>query len=243
ILVGGGHVPREVPFSDLVEMRGADAFTLAGRSADLVNIAGKRTSLAYLTHQLNAVPGVRDGVFFMPAERHDGITRLVAFAVAPSLRREELLAALRERVDPVFLPRPLYFVDSLPRNETGKLPREALVALAARCAGERADAVLETQTTLAADHPAARGHFPGNPVIPGAVLLDEILAAARAGLGLPPQPTEIVSAKFLRAVRPGECLRLRFARREGGAYRFECWVAGEIAASGVLRVRKPGGAA
>ena len=243
VLVGGGHVPREVPFSDLVEVRGGDAFTLAGRSADLVNIAGKRTSLDYLAHQLNAIPGVRDGAFFMPAERHDGITRLVAFAVAPSLRREELLAALRERVDPVFLPRPLYFVDSLPRNATGKLPREALAALAARCARASPDTVLETQAALPVDHPAARGHFPGNPVIPGAALLDEILAAARAAFDLPPEPAEIVSAKFLRAVRPGESLRLRFAQREGGAYRFECWVAGEIAASGVLRVGQPGGAA
>jgi acyl-coenzyme A synthetase/AMP-(fatty) acid ligase len=42
------------------------------------------------------------------------------------------LAALREHVDPVFLPRPLRLVDALPRNETGKLPRAALCACAGR---------------------------------------------------------------------------------------------------------------
>jgi acyl-coenzyme A synthetase/AMP-(fatty) acid ligase len=39
---------------------------------------------------------------------------------------------LRRRIDPVFLPRPLVFVERLPRNGTGKLPREALRELAAR---------------------------------------------------------------------------------------------------------------
>jgi acyl-coenzyme A synthetase/AMP-(fatty) acid ligase len=39
---------------------------------------------------------------------------------------------LRRRIDPVFLPRPLMFVDKLPRNGTGKLPQEAVRELAAR---------------------------------------------------------------------------------------------------------------
>ena len=43
---------------------------------------------------------------------------------------DEILAALRERMDPVFLPRPLVLVDALPRNATGKLPRTDLRALA-----------------------------------------------------------------------------------------------------------------
>ena len=39
------------------------------------------------------------------------------------------LGALRKLIDPVFLPRPLRLVDALPRNETGKLPRQALLAV------------------------------------------------------------------------------------------------------------------
>jgi acyl-coenzyme A synthetase/AMP-(fatty) acid ligase len=50
--------------------------------------------------------------------------------VAPTLDAARLLQALRERIDPVFLPRPLLFVTRLPRNGTGKLPQEALRALA-----------------------------------------------------------------------------------------------------------------
>lgn len=127
----GGHVEQPTPMNDVIELIGADRFLLHGRTADLINIAGKRSSLAYLNLQLNAIPGVIDGAFFMPDEAApDGVTRLCAFVVAPELTAASLMAALRERIDPIFLPRPLVFVDALPRNETGKLPREALKALA-----------------------------------------------------------------------------------------------------------------
>ncbi|MBU3695269.1 AMP-binding protein [Dechloromonas sp.] len=126
----GGHVEGEVPLGDLIELAGDGSFTLVGRHADLVNIAGKRTSLAYLNHQITAIAGVADAAFFLPDEAGpDGITRLAAFVVAPGMDRRQLLAALRQRIDAIFLPRPLVFVDALPRNSTGKLPRSALQAL------------------------------------------------------------------------------------------------------------------
>jgi acyl-coenzyme A synthetase/AMP-(fatty) acid ligase len=134
VLVKGGHVESEVPFADVIELRGPETFVWHGRSADLVNVAGKRSSLAYLNHHLNSIEGVEDGVFFMPDEREAGVTRLTAFVVAPGLSRQALIEALRVRIDPVYLPRPLYFVESLPRNATGKLPREVLLRFAADCA-------------------------------------------------------------------------------------------------------------
>jgi len=133
VRVAGGHVENEVAFSDVIEPDGSDAFVLRGRNADLVNIAGKRTSLGYLNHQLNSIAGVRDAVFFMPDES-GGIARLTAFVVAPGVPRNVLLGELRARVDAVFLPRPLYLVDALPRNATGKLPRETLLQFARTCA-------------------------------------------------------------------------------------------------------------
>jgi acyl-coenzyme A synthetase/AMP-(fatty) acid ligase len=130
IRVSGGHVPAEVGATDLIELEDPQTFLLHGRSADLVNIAGKRSSLAYLNQQLVAIQGVEDGVFFMPDEPRQSVTRLMAFAVAPGLSREAVVSALRARIDPAFLPRPLCFVDALPRDATGKLSREALTALA-----------------------------------------------------------------------------------------------------------------
>jgi acyl-coenzyme A synthetase/AMP-(fatty) acid ligase len=126
----GGHVEQPTPMNDVIESISETRFLLHGRSADLINVAGKRNSLANLNLQLNAIPGVIDGAFYMPDDAGaDGVTRLTAFVVAPAMPAATVMAALRECVDPVFLPRPLIFVDALPRNATGKLPREALQAL------------------------------------------------------------------------------------------------------------------
>ena len=129
----GAHVDEPTPLQDVIEPLGdGSRFLLHGRTADLVNIAGKRNSLGYLNHQLTAIPGVVDGAFFLPEESEpDGVTRLTAFVVAPRLDAAAVLAALRQSIDPAFMPRPLVFVERLPRQLTGKLPREALRALAA----------------------------------------------------------------------------------------------------------------
>ena len=58
-----------------------------------------------------------------------GVRRIAALAVAPGLDEHAILDALRAAIDPVFLPRPLRLVERLPRNETGKLPHAALLAL------------------------------------------------------------------------------------------------------------------
>ncbi len=130
MVASGGHVEGRVPLSDELELNDDGTFLLHGRHADMVNVAGKRSSLAYLNHQLNAIEQVVDGCFFVPDEAEpDGLTRLCAFVVAPTLKPDQVLAALRDRIDAVFLPRPLLMVDRLPRNATGKLPRGELRAL------------------------------------------------------------------------------------------------------------------
>ena len=139
----GGHLEQPTPMSDELEPVDAERFLLGGRLADLVNIAGKRSSLSYLTHQLNSIAGVEDGVFFFPEEPHPsqaGVARVAAAVVAPGLDAARLIEALRQRIDPVFLPRPLLFVERLPRNSTGKLPREALRSLIAASAATPAPA-------------------------------------------------------------------------------------------------------
>ncbi len=126
------HAPylREpVLFPDLVSLQGPHRFMLHGRGTDLVNIGGHRSSLNDLSQKLNEIEGVQDGVFFLPDEKGTAVTRLIAFVVAPDKASEHILSALRTVIDPVFLPRPLHLVPHLPRNETGKLTREALLGL------------------------------------------------------------------------------------------------------------------
>jgi acyl-coenzyme A synthetase/AMP-(fatty) acid ligase len=130
----GGHVEQLTEMQDVIEILGGDEFLLHGRTADMVNIAGKRSSFGYLNSQLNAIPGVTDGVFFLreTTTGSTGVARLGAVVVAPTLSLAELNEHLRQRIDPVFLPRPLIMVERLPRNATGKLPHAELQLLADR---------------------------------------------------------------------------------------------------------------
>lgn len=125
----GSTITGAIALGDVIEMTRERQFRLHGRNADLVNIGGKRTSLAHLNHHLNAIEGVEDGVFIMPDE-DDSTARLIALAVAPTLTVDAVMAALRARIDPVFLPRPLRLLDALPRNAVGKLTREAALRAA-----------------------------------------------------------------------------------------------------------------
>jgi acyl-coenzyme A synthetase/AMP-(fatty) acid ligase len=118
--------PRVI--QDVVELDGG-RFRVIGRNADLIDVAGKRASLADLTRKLCAVPGVVDAVAFqLDRAGASSVRRVAALVVAPGLDAEAIRRELARFVDPVFLPRPLVLVDALPRNEVGKLPRERLLA-------------------------------------------------------------------------------------------------------------------
>ena len=123
------YLREPILFPDLVSLQEPHRFVLHGRGTDLVNIGGHRGSLSDLSQKLNEIQGVQDGVFFLPDETGTSVTRLIAFVVAPGKAAEHILSALRTVIDPVFLPRPLHLVPNLPRNETGKLTREALLGL------------------------------------------------------------------------------------------------------------------
>jgi acyl-coenzyme A synthetase/AMP-(fatty) acid ligase len=136
-IVQGGHVPQPTQLADVIEVIDATRFRLLGRSNDLINIAGKRSSLGHLNYHLNMIPGVQDGAFWLPREddADGGVVRLIAFVVAPDLApralQEAVVKALRERVDAAFLPRRVIAVPALPRETTtGKLPANAFNAWA-----------------------------------------------------------------------------------------------------------------
>lgn len=115
---------------DIVELRGDGEFVVRGRSSDMIEVAGKRASLADLTQRLLAVEGVRDAVLFQPQpDSVATIRRLAALVVAPGCSAKQIRERLAASVDPAFLPRPLKIVEALPRNELGKLPRERVMEM------------------------------------------------------------------------------------------------------------------
>lgn len=113
---------------DVVELRGQQEFIVRGRNTDLIEVAGKRASLADLTRRVLAVAGVQDAVVFQPEQHSVGrIRRVAALVVAPGLTAKHVVGQLASAVDSAFIPRPLVIVDALPRNELGKLPLGTLL--------------------------------------------------------------------------------------------------------------------
>jgi len=99
----------------------------------MIKLGGRRASLAELNRILTGIDGVLDGQFIAPDDLDRRPTaRLLVFVVAPERSADDILAALRGRIDPPFLPRRVIRVDELPRNDVGKLTEQALGQLRAR---------------------------------------------------------------------------------------------------------------
>jgi len=82
---------------------------------------------------------------------------------------------------------------------------------------------MKTQTPLniAIDHPAFAGHFPGSPIVPGVVLLDETLHAISIEHSQPVTAYQVSSVKFLSPLLPGEPALLQYELQGGGSIRFD----------------------
>jgi acyl-coenzyme A synthetase/AMP-(fatty) acid ligase len=124
-VVQGSHFTSPLRLADHVEQGEHGTFSLLGRRGDIIKIAGRRASLASLNLCLQELPGLADGVLHLPSTGPD-TQRLVLIHSGPPL---DIVAArrwLRDRMDPVFVPRVFIKVDQLPRTGPGKLSRAAL---------------------------------------------------------------------------------------------------------------------
>ncbi|MGI4777465.1 MAG: AMP-binding protein [Janthinobacterium lividum] len=232
----GDFIPQPTPMADVLELLDDRRFRLFGRSNDLIHVAGKRSSLGHLNYHLNSIPGVEDGAFWLPEEVADGIVRPMAFVVAPTLAPGAVVAELRHRIESVFIPRRVVQVRSLPREATGKLTARALREFAlSQMAAD--DTPVHVTHDVPADHPVFAGHFPGQPLLPGALLVSEVMEAmlrvpamvARLGT----HPT-LAAVKFLAPVRPGATVDIALHPESGASrgVRFEVRSGETIAASG-----------
>ncbi len=161
---------------------------LLGRNESMINIGGKRTSFEELNLILTKIEGIQDGTFFMPDEDDGKRPRLTAFVVSDNLNQNEIIDRLRKQIDPLFLPRPLYLVDHLPRSETGKLPRHALnlfyKTISKNTVKQKVqDGNYKKSISILSNHPSLEGHFPNNPLYPGVVILTYVINALSAEIG------------------------------------------------------------
>lgn len=77
---------------------------------------------------------------------------------------------------------------------------------------------------IPADHPTGAGHFPGNPIIPGALLLAETVHLIEAELGVRSVACTIKSAKFFHPARPGDTVVVEFSVSPKREINFQCTV-------------------
>ncbi|MEO6155094.1 MAG: hypothetical protein ABIP16_05140 [Thermomonas sp.] len=91
---------------------------------------------------------------------------------------------------------------------------------------------------IAPDHPALPGHFPGNPVVPGVLLLEQVLSLLEAVHG-PLASLRLPQVKFLQPLLPGQAARVELTLRGPNSWRFRVMrgdavlATGDIAASGI----------
>lgn len=235
------YYSEPIPFPDSIKAVTPQQFSLEGRPSHLINIGGHRASLDALNAQLLSIEGVVDGAFVMPEEEpiEESVTRLVAFVVAPGKTSEYILSALRRKIAPVFLPRPMYLVDTLPRNDTGKFLRkdaETLMRAQSNPAHHSTNQALTLKKTFCIDplHPSLSGHFPGNPIVPGVVILTEVLEAITPSVPKPLALSHIPVVKFHSPLRPNEIVDLTFTCPPDHDIIFSCQVGTRKIVSGQM---------
>lgn len=127
--VSADYLPAPVILEDVLQAVDPSGFKLIGRLSDQIKIAGKRGSLHEANTVLNSFSGVIDGVVTFP-QQNRLVPRLVAMVVLKDgVDKSALRSHFREHLDSAFVPRPIYVVDSLPREENGKLMKTKVLEL------------------------------------------------------------------------------------------------------------------
>jgi 3-hydroxymyristoyl/3-hydroxydecanoyl-(acyl carrier protein) dehydratase len=214
---------------------------LLGRDTDLIKIAGRRTSLAALNAILLDIAGLEDGVLFVPSGAAPEQRPVLIYTRGTSLSPAQLKTALKQKIDQVFVPRTFIEVDKLPRNERGKLNLQALTSLYHREREEKRKTFVH-RFSVPGTHPSLHGHFPGNPIVPGVVILDHILAGLKPSLLN--YPLTISTLKFKNVLLPDELATIR-CERQGQFIKCLITVArggiSVVIASGTLKSQAPVG--
>ncbi|HEY6877773.1 MAG TPA: AMP-binding protein [Polyangiales bacterium] len=217
-------------------------FRHLGRSDAVVKIGGRRVDVGEIEARLKESPGVRDARVLAVDSRGMRGTELWAVVEADGVDPGSLRNALRAHVDPVALPRRFRVVSALPRSQTGKLVRSELLSLFDDWTFPRSELEHGVRFQIPRDSGYFRGHFAGQPILPGVVQLQHF-ALAEARRQFPELRTlrRVTRVKFKRLLAPGEVLVLRLARKGAASVQFTLETdAGQPAASGVLQFAASG---
>jgi 3-hydroxymyristoyl/3-hydroxydecanoyl-(acyl carrier protein) dehydratase len=98
----------------------------------------------------------------------------------------------------------------------------------------------ERVLTIANDHPALAGHFPGHPVVPGVLVLDEVIETLRHRYGQDLVVTGLPAVKLSSPLKPEEPLMITIEPEDPNTAAFTCRTGDRLVASGSIRFRLPG---
>ena len=221
--------------SDILEPLPDGRFRLLARGSDIIKRGGRRASLAGLTEQLAGLEGVQDAAFLMPdpPRRDRGDSSACGLRSCPGAG-SGAPAGDPQRTDRACLP-------AAPHHPARAAAAQLNGQAAARRFGGavagpwRCAVTLLGTVTILGGHPAVPGHFPGDPIIPGVLLLSEIFAllgAAHPGLKV----DRLLHAKFLHPVRPDETMAVMSREKPGGCIEFDGMVSDACALRGAVRM-------
>jgi 4-coumarate--CoA ligase (photoactive yellow protein activation family) len=232
--------PRPLRTADRAERVG-EGFRYLGRADAVAKIGGRRVDLGDVEACLRAQPGVRDTrVLAVESGGARGLALWVVIEADAELALDPLRAALARRFDPVTLPKRYRVVAALPRSESGKVPRSALLALfdvwefTFRPLPDGSMLVPVPRNTG-----FVRGHFEGDPILPGVVQLKHIaLREVRRRFPELGPVARVTRVKFKRIVQPGEELTLTIERKGAHQVQFAMRVGSEPSCSGIFHFRE-----
>jgi len=233
MLIQGSQFTDSIAVEDRLELVDQHRFRLLGRSQDMINVGGKRASLADLTLKLLSIDGVDDGIIFMADDPEETAgkrpLRPVAFVVS-QLSLQTIRVAMSQKIDPVFLPRPIKKVTVLPRNDTGKLSNALLQQLL-----QQSD-VIKLSFNVPQTHPCFAGHFPTQPIVPGALLMQWIFDRVRDQYRNH-TIVSVKSMKFLKSLQPGDACELEL-NNDAASQRLNiaCRCHSELVCKGVIEL-------
>jgi 3-hydroxymyristoyl/3-hydroxydecanoyl-(acyl carrier protein) dehydratase len=93
--------------------------------------------------------------------------------------------------------------------------------------------------TIASDHPALAGHFPGHPVVPGVLVLDEVIETLRHRYGQALVVTGLPAVKLSSPLKPEEPLKITIEPENPETAAFTCRTGDRLIASGSICFRLP----
>lgn len=99
--------------------------------------------------------------------------------------------------------------------------------------------VQEFSFSIASTHPSLAGHFPGNPLVPGVLVLDEVVSGVARTLGADLQVRGIPQVKFVASLRPEQTARVRIEHTSASQLRFAVHHENALIAQGVLTLAGP----